>query len=409
MSAWAVVRHSDGSYQWITGRELIVGSADDATIRCERLCARHLAIRYPDDRVQWPQLELLCRTPHGSARVGSEDDEDAVLLNEERGRALDALVGGASLMLREPGAEKPLCFKFSFVAHLPDADGRFEWLEVLGVGSQAEVKRVRDRLTGREYAGKIFHKSTVLGRGHTVAQALSECVTTERDVLKTLRHPNIVSLHETIDSPRCLCLILDLCEGGDLFELLSSRAARGDPPPPEDEVRGMFRQMAEAVGYLHRHHVAHRDIAPKNFLLAPPAPGEVVPHVLLTDFGTAKMFGAHHLMHRVVYTPLYVAPEMLEHRAQGFNSAGYCETIDVWSLGVVLYNLATLTMPFASVEEILAGRFDASLIVNSSPLRDLLSAMLTVDPARRITMDGVLEHPWLLVRDTKRLRKDDTQ
>lgn len=257
-------------------------------------------------------------------------DDDEFLMDKSTGKR-ELVGGGGQFIVRDTKGGRPVEFNFSFVAGLP-RDGSYEWLEVLGVGSQAEVKVARHKETQALYAAKIFHKSWTLGKG-TVGAALAECMQIEHQVLREITHDNIIKLHEVFETEQHLILILDLNQGPDLFTLLSEREARCEGKPFTDaEIRHLFRQMANALAWLHRHHIAHRDIKPSNFLISNHN-GDPL-HVRLTDFGTAKFFGAHHMMHRVVFSPLYVAPEMLEHRSRGFESEGYTEEIDVWSLGI---------------------------------------------------------------------------
>jgi hypothetical protein len=161
----------------------------------------------------------------------------------------------------------------------------------------SEVKLARDR-TGTLLAAKIFHKHTVLAHGRTVGQALAEvrsgccvwwaalltrlqCARIEYDVLQRIQHPNIIRLHNVLETANHLILLLDYCNGPDLYRLIAERQAKSQGRPFTDlvtgresviyvrmihravcgqEARHLVRQAAEAVAYLHRHHIAHRDI-----------------------------------------------------------------------------------------------------------------------------------------------------
>jgi serine/threonine protein kinase len=117
--------------------------------------------------------------------------------------------------------------------------------------------------------------------------------------------------------------------------------------------------------------------------------------LLLSDFATAAVFGRTHVLHRVAFTPLYCAPELVS-IPDRFTSA-----VDIWSLGVCLFILQTDgEMPFEATEDIATGTYDASKI-GDALARDLCQRMLVVDPRKRLLIDGVVAHPYVLVLDEK--------
>jgi serine/threonine protein kinase len=134
-------------------------------------------------------------------------------------------------------------------------------------------------------------------------------------------------------------------------------------------------------------------LQPSNFLVHREPSG--VLRLLLTDFATAAVFGRTHILHRVAFTPLYCAPELVS-IPDDFTSA-----VDIWSLGVCLFILQTEgEMPFEDAEDIATGNYDASKI-GDSLARDLCQRMLVVDPAKRLHIDAVMAHPYLLMLDEK--------
>ncbi len=132
---------------------------------------------------------------------------------------------------------------------------------------------------------------------------------------------------------------------------------------------------------------------PSNFLVNREPDGTL--QLLLTDFATAAVFGRTHILHRVAFTPLYCAPELIVLPDEFTNA------VDVWSLGVCLFILQTEgEMPFETTEDIESGTFDATKI--SDPLaRDLCQRMLVVDAQKRLLMDEVMAHPYVLILDEK--------
>ncbi len=372
-SHWLLLTLSDGRQVRCYEPSVVVGHELEL-----QLCERHVVLsRESEDHAV---ATLHCAT--GGARVDGID--------LKRDKQLKIIGGKMRLRCGHKGA-RHVVVNASVLLGLPRSD--IEWLEVIGVGSQAEVKKVRLLSTGELLAAKIFHKGAVMATRQTVAEALAEDGRKEAEMLLTLRHPHIVSLHQIIESERHLILLLGLVNSGDLADIINHNLL------PRMQVRSVFRQMAEAVAFLHRHRVAHVDLKPSNFLVNREADGTL--KLLLTDFATAAFFGRTHVLHRVAWTPLYCAPELIS-LPEAFTNA-----VDVWSLGVCLYIIQTDgIMPFETTEEILAGTYNADLI-EDAVARDLCKKMLVVEVRERYDMDQVMSHPYLCILD-ERLREHGT-
>ncbi|CAE7358745.1 CPK1 [Symbiodinium sp. KB8] len=156
-------------------------------------------------------------------------------------------------------------------------------------------------------------------------------------ITKCLSHPHIVRLHETVRSQRSLCLILDLCLGGDLHQWISQRFRKDKDKGPgqyrtprRSEVATFVWQMLTAVAYLHHHKIAHRDIKPGNLLLEDPS----APMTLkLADFNLACNFRKGQKLSSRCGSLMYLAPEVI-HKS-------YTERCDIWSIGVTFQDLVT--------------------------------------------------------------------
>ncbi|XP_042017253.1 phosphoenolpyruvate carboxylase kinase 1-like [Salvia splendens] len=213
------------------------------------------------------------------------------------------------------------------------------------------------------------------------------CLDVEPKILRLLSAcPNVLRLHDVYDNDDYLHLVTDLCDGGDLFDRLSS-----SPRFSERDAARVISQLMSAVAFCHRAGVAHRDIKPDNILF------DSRGALKLADFGSAELFGAEE-MTGVVGTPYYVAPEVL----MGGN---YDEKVDVWSAGVILYMMLAGVPPFygdgpvETFEAVLRERlrFPTKLFRSVSPeAKDLLRKMICKDACRRFSAEQVLSHPWIM-------------
>ncbi|KAJ3263494.1 hypothetical protein HK104_006641 [Borealophlyctis nickersoniae] len=166
----------------------------------------------------------------------------------------------------------------------------------------------------------------------------------------------------------------------DLFECIEA-----NPFMPEEKVRFIFKQIAEAVGYLHSNNVVHRDIKDENIVIDDNL------SVKLVDFGNAQFIPKHPSKHFDAFygTLRCAAPEIL--RGEPYRGPEQ----DVWSLGVLLYTIAFSTAPFADEHKVLSGRWARPRFRRTDGMMDLIGKMLEVDVGTRIDIEGVLAHPWI--------------
>ncbi|KAG0490491.1 hypothetical protein HPP92_007354 [Vanilla planifolia] len=203
------------------------------------------------------------------------------------------------------------------------------------------------------------------------------------------KNPSIVSLREACEDDNAVHLIMELCEGGELFDRI---VARGHYT--ERAAAGVTKTIVEVVQLCHRHGVIHRDLKPENFLFANKKENSPLKAI---DFGLSIFFKPGESFSEIVGSPYYMAPEVLKRK--------YGPEIDIWSAGVILYILLCGVPPFwAETEQgvaqaILRGNID----FNREPwpsvsenAKDLVRQMLEPDPQCRLTAKQVLEHPWLL-------------
>ncbi|KAJ4459574.1 putative Serine/threonine-protein kinase Chk2 [Paratrimastix pyriformis] len=257
--------------------------------------------------------------------------------------------------------------------------------EVLGSGNFSTVKIGLHRATGQKYAVKIIEKKKFWLQSGDRKDALMD----EVRILKQVKHPNIINIREIFDSPSHLYLILELVTGGELFD----RIVKGRFPEPY--ARKIFRQMLCAVMYLHSEGIVHRDLKPENILYATKDPDSPIK---LSDFGVSRMVGEGSFMTTLCGTPEYIAPEIITSAA-----SGYTKAVDLWSMGVILFILLSGYPPFSEESgplfaQITNAKFsfpDEYWGSVSDDAKDLIRRLMTVDPARRISCEEVLGHPWV--------------
>ncbi|KAG9288208.1 hypothetical protein G9A89_020514 [Geosiphon pyriformis] len=246
----------------------------------------------------------------------------------------------------------------------------------LGEGSFGQVKLAIHRLTGQNVAIKIIPKMHV------------EQLTGEIRHHRYLHHPNIISLLEVIPTETQIYMVLEYCKGGELFSLLEENGGGFK----ENLVRKMFSQLCKAVKYCHDRRIVHRDLKLENILL------DSYNNVKLGDFGFARDCEVNQLLDSGCGSPGYTAPEV--HAEKKYSG----QEADIWSLGVILYTLLCGELPFDDDDEdvmknkILIGKYemDESL---SAEAKDLITSILKLDPMKRLTLKGILRHPWFSIKD----------
>lgn len=208
--------------------------------------------------------------------------------------------------------------------------------------------------------------------------------------MKLVQHPNVVRLYEAIDTQTKLYLVLELGDGGDLYDFIM----RHDAGLNEDLAREYFRQIVRAISYCHELHVVHRDLKPENVIFFKNK--EIVK---LTDFGFSNKFLPGQKLETSCGSLAYSAPEIL--LGDRYDAAA----VDIWSLGVILYMLVYGQPPFheANDSETLTMIMDCKYELPdnvSLECRKLIKSMLIRDPEARATLHDIATHPWLTENST---------
>jgi serine/threonine-protein kinase Chk2 len=261
--------------------------------------------------------------------------------------------------------------------------------EVLGTGNFATVKLAIHKKSGEKFAIKIIDKKKFLLSNATKRK---NALMDEVFILKQVDHKNIIHINDVYETPTKLFLVLELVTGGELFDKIVSVGSFS-----EAKAKELFRQMLDAVGYLHNQGIAHRDLKPENILLK----SKEDDTIKLSDFGLSRVMNEDaSKMKTMCGTPQYVAPEILTEA----DNDGYSKACDLWSLGVILYIMLVGYPPFNETkskslfEQIKTADFDYdkefwSKI--SDEVKDFIVHLLTVDPNKRYNVQQALDHPWM--------------
>ncbi|XP_028313504.1 calcium/calmodulin-dependent protein kinase (CaM kinase) II beta 1 isoform X15 [Gouania willdenowi] len=264
----------------------------------------------------------------------------------------------------------------------------YQLYEELGKGAFSIVRRCVKLCTGQEYAAKIINTKKLSARDH---QKLER----EARICRLLKHPNIVRLHDSISEEGFHYLLFDLVTGGELFEDIVAREYYS-----EADASHCIQQILEAVLHCHQMGVVHRDLKPENLLLASKCKNAAVK---LADFGLAiEVQGDQQAWFGFAGTPGYLSPEVLRKEAYG-------KPVDIWACGVILYILLVGYPPFWDedqhklYQQIKAGAYDfpsPEWDTVTPEAKNLINQMLTINPAKRITAQEALKHPWVCQRST---------
>uniref|UniRef100_A0A3P8SB45 calcium/calmodulin-dependent protein kinase n=1 Tax=Amphiprion percula TaxID=161767 RepID=A0A3P8SB45_AMPPE len=255
-------------------------------------------------------------------------------------------------------------------------------------GAFSVVRRCVKLCTGQEYAAKIINTKKLSARDH---QKLER----EARICRLLKHPNIVRLHDSISEEGFHYLLFDLVTGGELFEDIVAREYYS-----EADASHCIHQILDSVSYTHQHDIVHRDLKPENLLLASKCKNAAVK---LADFGLAiEVQGDQQAWFGFAGTPGYLSPEVLRKEAYG-------KPVDIWACGVILYILLVGYPPFWDedqhklYQQIKAGAYDfpsPEWDTVTPEAKNLINQMLTINPAKRITAQEALKHPWVCQRST---------
>ncbi|GAA5816159.1 hypothetical protein MFLAVUS_009685 [Mucor flavus] len=268
-------------------------------------------------------------------------------------------------------------------------ESRYEKLYTLGKGNFGKVYLAEDRKSGEQYAVKVVDKK-MFKSGDQKQHAQREQIICET-FANGLRHKNIVQVHDVITENEYIYVVMEYADGGELFDKIKKSRGLAEPV-----ARRWFRELIEAVEYIHDNNIVHRDLKPENVLI------DKTQSIKICDFGFGNVVREQHeVLSTYCGSPFYAAPEMVT--ATPYRGP----PVDLWSCGVILYAMLTGSLPFQGDEmpqlfqKISRGQYTIPSYVTPDA-SDLIQRLLCRDANERITAKDCLLHPWLMPPSTLR-------
>ncbi|KAM9662647.1 serine/threonine-protein kinase Nek1 isoform 10-T14 [Morphnus guianensis] len=255
----------------------------------------------------------------------------------------------------------------------------------IGEGSFGKAILVKAKENGQQYVIKEINISKMSNKEREESRR-------EVAVLANMKHPNIVLYRESFEENGCLYIVMDYCEGGDLFKKIN---AQKGILFSEDQILDWFVQICLALKHIHDRKILHRDIKSQNIFLTKDGT------IQLGDFGIARVLNSTaELARTCIGTPYYLSPEICQNKP-------YNNKSDIWALGCVLYEMCTLKHAFEAgnmknlVLKIISGPFPPVSVHYSYDLRNLLSQLFKRNPRNRPSVNSILEKNFIAKRVEK--------
>ncbi|XP_046728889.1 serine/threonine-protein kinase Nek1 isoform X2 [Silurus meridionalis] len=259
---------------------------------------------------------------------------------------------------------------------------RYEKVKKIGEGSFGKAILVKSREDGHQYVIKEIGISRMSNKERQESRK-------EVAVLANMSHPNIVQYKESFEENGCLYIVMDYCEGGDLFKKINNQKGLLFS---EEQILDWFVQICLALKHVHDRKILHRDIKSQNIFLTKDGT------VQLGDFGIARVLNSTvELARTCIGTPYYLSPEICENKP-------YNNKSDIWALGCVLYEMCTLKHAFEAgnmknlVLNIIRGSYPPVSVHYSQDLRALLGLLFKRSPRERPSVSAILDKPFLARR-----------
>ena len=261
--------------------------------------------------------------------------------------------------------------------------GNYILENTIGEGAFAKVKLGKHIITGEKVAIKILPKQNISSNSNENSSNNINKIQKEINILRRLHHKNIIQLYEIIETKNNLYIVMEYCEGKELFDYIVKRKHL-----TEREACRYFQQIINGVEYLHLCNITHRDLKPENILL------DNKKRIRISDFGLSGIVPEYDsLLSTPCGTPLYAPPEML--RGEKYNGV----YSDIWSCGIILYTMLVGDLPYADSKEkiiyqnIMTHNYYYPDTISDDAV-DLIEHMLKINPKERYGFKEIKAHPW---------------
>ncbi|KAM7410415.1 hypothetical protein PAMA_001721 [Pampus argenteus] len=259
---------------------------------------------------------------------------------------------------------------------------KYERVKKIGEGSFGKAILVKSKEDGHQYVIKEIGISGMSSKERQESRK-------EVAVLANMSHPNVVQYKKSFEEGGCLYIVMDYCEGGDLFKKINSQKG---VLFSEEQILDWFVQICLALKHVHDRKILHRDIKSQNIFLTKDGT------IQLGDFGIARVLNSTvELARTCIGTPYYLSPEICENKP-------YNNKSDIWALGCVLYEMCTLKHAFEAgnmknlVLKIIRGSYPPVSVHYSQELRSLLAQLFKRNPRERPSVSSILDKPFLSFR-----------
>ena len=255
----------------------------------------------------------------------------------------------------------------------------YNFIKTIGEGTFGKVKLALHKITKEQVAIKILEKKKIKSNKDL------ERIEKEIKYLKKLNHPNIVKIYEIIENENNFYISMEYVSGGELFNYIVKNKRL-----EENEASFFYSQIIHIIQEIHKHKICHRDLKPENLLLTPNKT------IKLIDFGLSNEY--ENFLYTPCGSPCYASPEVIK----GLKYSGLA--IDLWASGIILYSMLCGYLPFDDknndklFRKILKCKIEfptKKSIVISDNAKDLIKRILKQDPEKRISLEEILEHPFL--------------
>lgn len=253
----------------------------------------------------------------------------------------------------------------------------YRYGKIIGRGAFGKVNIGVHVASGRVVAVKSFKLN------NSEINSIKRKLHLETQLMRSINHRNVVRIYETFETEKLLMIVLEYVAGGDLLTYLKKKNK-----VTENTCKFIFKQLIQGLHYMHSQGIIHRDVKLDNILIDSDST------IKICDLGVSKMIKPGELMTEQCGTPAYIAPEIIS--GNGYYGFG----ADIWSAGVVFYALLSGTVPFKGsdmqeLHDLIVKADYPELTDISVEANELIKGMLEVDPAKRLTTEQLLKHPYL--------------